>query len=314
MKAQVVSVQNQRCIMQFNTVSGALIDFHFLEDCINPLNFRMPYTSLTGRSEKFEGHFICLGRWGDPSPAEGARGIEKHGDIRLQHWKTEQTGKALSMRATSVTEGLSIERNIYLDEQQACFVAQESITNISSLGRLYNVVQHPTIAQPFLNDQTTIDSNGFIESPHVYANCVFPFIVNPDDVYGWITAYSPAHQLMLGYVWKRIDYPWINHWVHNVDGSAVYRGLEFGTTGLHQPFNEIIANNLMHISGESTCSYIDAGEIHERSYIGFLMKMTHSFKGVMSVTLKDRKIVIEEKETARAFIISHNIDANGLLN
>jgi hypothetical protein len=61
--------------------------------------------------------------------------------------------------------------------------------------------QKITVNWPIVNDG---DGKQFdLQNPKHEYNSVFSFIVNSDDEYGWITAYSATHQLVLGYVWQR---------------------------------------------------------------------------------------------------------------
>ncbi|MCP6756707.1 hypothetical protein NL533_34290, partial [Klebsiella pneumoniae] len=56
-------------------------------------------------------------------------------------------------------EGLYVTKAISLDKQSALFHVKETISNRNVLGRLYNLVQHPTIAAPFLTEETIINCN-----------------------------------------------------------------------------------------------------------------------------------------------------------
>ena len=45
---------------------------------------------------------------------------------------------------------------------------------------------------------------------------------------------------MIGYIWPVEDYPWLSLYRSVVDGKIAARGLEFGTSGLHQPYGVLI--------------------------------------------------------------------------
>ncbi|CAN5175028.1 hypothetical protein BH11BAC6_BH11BAC6_08250 [soil metagenome] len=218
-----------------------------------------------------------------------------------------------------------------LNAEHAVCSVSETITNINSLGRLYQIVQHPTIAAAFLNEDTIINCNatiGFncefinepnkqrvywplvigehnnqfdLRNPKQHYNSVYSFITDKHDVYSWITAHSASDQLVLGYIWQRKDYPWINLWQHFENNAIKYRGLEFGNTGLHQPFKKIIASNNLELFGEQTVSYIDAGESSTREYAFFLYNTDMSFKGVEKLAVKDNTLFLEESITGKAF-------------
>jgi hypothetical protein len=57
----------------------------------------------------------------------------------------------------------------------------------------------------------------------------------------WFAAFSPEHDLLLTYSWRRVDFPWLGIWEENRsrtpqpwDGRALTWGLEFGVS----PFPE----------------------------------------------------------------------------
>src|SRR6185436_2281876 len=74
---------------------------------------------------------------------------------------------------------------------------------------------------------------------------VSSFTLSNADDYGWVVASSPKHQLLLGYVWRTVEYPWLNIWRYRNEGKLAARGLEFGTTGYHQPFPILVRQSLI---------------------------------------------------------------------
>src|SRR3546814_10826882 len=55
--------------------------------------------------------------------------------------------------------GLRVRRQLRLDRRNAVFAIEETVHNIAPLGRLYNMVQHPTLAAPFLDESVVISCN-----------------------------------------------------------------------------------------------------------------------------------------------------------
>jgi hypothetical protein len=120
---------------------------------------------------------------------------------------------------------------------------------------------------------------------------VVSFVI--DGEMGWVTATNASKQLLLGYIFSTSDYPWLNLWRYVIDGKPFARGMEFGTTGLHQPFKILAAKS--RIFGRPIFAYLDAGESVTRKYTGFLTKVPNDFAGVSSVLYRDGKIVIRER-------------------
>ena len=330
--------QNKTTVLEIDLFGGAITDFHLCQCKVNPLSFRfskeqMPLNNQAGAP--YQGHFLCLGRWGEPSAGEIKAGLPDHGQIANMMWEAaEQRQHELKMHATSSLEGLHIDRTIRMDIHHPVYLVKETVSNINPLGRLYNMVQHPTLAMPFLSHATTIDCNaaeGFnylsYEQPEKNAshwpegitedqsivnlgsslngvNSVFSFIVSRKDDLGWVTAYSPKDQLLFGYVWKRKDYSWINLWQDWDSDRIRYRGLEFGTTGIHKPFRQILEDGNSRVFGENTLTYIDAGEKQTRSYLSFLYKVQSGFKAVDSVSVKNDQIKIRARMDDRTIFLN----------
>ncbi|MBS1745143.1 MAG: hypothetical protein JST21_03120 [Bacteroidetes bacterium] len=321
-----VVLENDACYLSVESFGGAIIDFHLKNNPgVNPLSFaftndQMPVNNKQGAP--YRGHFLCAGRWGQPSDKEIKCGIPNHGEAANIDWQASEINNSILMQAVCKKEGLQIERKIELDQQSSIFVVTEKFMNINSLGRLWNVVQHPTLAAPFLDERVIINCNatiGFdqahynnaeeksiffpdviddknnqfnLKKPQTKYNSVFSFLVNHQDEFGWITAFSPKYKLLLGYVWKRSDYPWIHLWQHWNEDTISYRGIEFGTAGIHQPFEEIL-NTATKLFGEKTLAYIDADECVSKSYISFLIDTGPDFSETENISVAGSTIQIK---------------------
>lgn len=327
--SSIVSIENKKASVSIDLFGGAITDFHLKTNPVNPLSFaftkeQMPANNRNGAT--YKGHFLCLGRWGEPSTGEIQAGIPNHGEVANVLWRNEEKDALkIVMQTTTTSEGLHVERKMELDAEQPVILITEKVKNINPLGRLFNIVQHPTLASPFLSNETVVDCNatkGFdqalykqaavnniswpyaknaadqvmdLHNPTVAYNAVFSFIVDKIATYGWITAYSPVHNILLGYVWKRKDYPWIHLWQHWNGNTIQYRGIEFGTAGIHQPFKEIL-DTAINLFQEKTLAFIDAGEIITKKYVAFLYQTETDFTGVESLQLEEDHILLNQKQ------------------
>lgn len=297
---------------------GGIVDFRLTSDGVNPL----AWDSGAGPGARPRGHFLCLDRWGQPSDAEGKNGMPFHGEATAVRWKAKPHGGASGeMQARLPMAGLTVRREASLSGDAAVVTVRETVTNVGKLGRLYNMVQHPTIAPPFLDDATIVDSNptgGFAQGQPVPDAPAFVWpdakdekgrtvdirrLVGDDSPgvasyvidapYGWITAASPRHGLLIGYFWKTSDYGWLNAWRNAADGRPAARGLEFGTTGLHQPFPVLVKQG--KVFGHTIYEHLDAGESVTRSYAAFLLRIPSDYAGVASVERKDGALILHER-------------------
>ena len=123
------------------------------------------------------------------------------------------------------------------------------------------------------------------------------------DSIGWVTASSPKNGLLIGYIWKTSDYPWINIWNQVVDGKLWAKGLEFGTTGIGKSYQDLLSVDT-RFHGRSSFFFLDATDTVEKSYIGFQLKIPSDFSNVSKVTFKDGVISIIEKNKTRNYILT----------
>jgi hypothetical protein len=66
-------------------------------------------------------------------------------------------------------------------------------------------------------------------------------LMAPDLEHSYFTAYSPSLKLVIGYIWRRTDFPWMGIWEENCsranppwNSETITRGMEFGVS----PFPE----------------------------------------------------------------------------
>jgi hypothetical protein len=326
--SNMISIGNETASLSVDLYGGSITNFSLRDGGINPLTFKykpadMPEHNRSGAS--YRGHFICLGRWGAPTSGEINAGIPDHGQAANMIWEhTTSIQKLLKMQVLTPLEGLHIKRVIEMDDVSPVFKVGEYITNVNPLSRLYNVVQHPTLAKPFLTNNTIVNCNadrgfnyrlstkplqhaakwpyGIMEdggkmnisrADKAYSS-VFSYTVEKDAQYGWITAYSPEFNLLLGYLWRRETYPWLSLW-QDFDGPDIrYRGLEFGTTGMHKPYKQIIDEGNHEVFGERSYLMIDAGEMQQKNYLGFMTGTPDNFTEVSDVNLANGQISIKE--------------------
>jgi hypothetical protein len=330
-------VENPAARLVIDLEGGSIGEFRFQGADLNPLSWDHPKPgdlSLHGF-----GHFLCLDRWGAPSKAEVAQGMPYHGEAAHVLWQVVREAEvrdgAIEAQVSAILPkaGLSVRRTIRLSAKAPVCAVREEVRNDNPLGRIYNMVQHPTIAPPFLNETTLVDCNGrkgFAqggtlpnpEEPSFFwpqglnadgerlsmrrlINAAAPGVASYtiEASYGWVTAATPATGLLIGYLWKARDYPWVSLWRDVREGRPAARGLEFGTTGLHQTFDILVQKG--RIWDRPLFEYLDSGATAVRSYVVFLVHIPADFAGVDSITLDGTGLVLTERaETKpRAFRI-----------
>jgi len=322
----IMKIENSKVVLEVNLNGGMIPDFHLKELPLNPLNWKHNDPEMP----PFEGHFVCFDRWGPPSEGEKANGFIHHGEVNTLTWTNlsepeKNNGKiTCSMRCSLPMGGLQLTRKIEMPEDEPVFSVTEEIKNLNKYGRMFNIVQHVTLGPPFLDRSTMFDNNaekGFEDKedgsliqeepvlrwPDAVNNGekvslrqfqnpwprVSSFVYRQNDKYGWVTACNPAKNLMLGYIWEIKDYPWINFWRSMENNIPSAFGMEFGTTGLHEPFPVIAEKG--KIFDRNIYDFIDAGETIVKSYTAFLARIPEDYQGVSQIDIIDSEIIIREQ-------------------
>ena len=326
-RKQVV-LEGKTALVSVDTAGGSIVDFHLSGQNLNPLTWNYPEKG--DLKPRTIGHFICFDRWGQPSQQELKNGMPFHGEAAQVEWQvlSQPVKRDGAVDAVMLCRlpigGLELKRFLSLSDASPVLTVREEITNVGKLGRVYNIVQHATIGPEFLDELVLMDTNagkGFIqggvlptpEEPVIYwpkivyrGNLVdlrrmtdslepgvTSFVFADGLEYGWVTSCNPGKGLLIGYLWKLSDYPWLNIWRNVQKGRPSARGMEFGTTGLHQPFNALIAKG--KIFERPLFEYIDAGQTIMKSYTAFLAKTPADYKGVREITLSGGEIVLKEQ-------------------
>ena len=332
----VVKMENNNILLFVNLNGGSYFDFHLKELPINPISWR----ATKPEERMFMGHFLCFDRWGMPSAAEKVNGFRHHGEVSTQSWELLTAPRIIGGRSTSSMmctlpmAGLQLTRKVELSADEPVFYVTEEIKNLNKNGRIFNIVQHVSLAPPFLDKSTLYDNNavqGFedredgslnqedivLKWPQADHNGqkvnlrqfegdwprISSFVYNQNDKYGWVTACNPGKNLMLGYIWKTEDYPWINFWRSMENGVPVAFGMEFGTTGLHESFPVVAKKG--KIFGSNIYAFIDANEVISKSFTAFLAKIPGDYKGVDKIEITNSLFIIKERNRVSRDITYH---------
>jgi len=225
------------------------------------------------------GHNLCLDLFGPPSPEEAAAGIPVHGEASVVQYEITSGDHELTQRCRAPHAQLGFERNIRLKTGDPNIYITETVENLSPLDRPIAWTQHVTLGPPFLEKgktvfrisgtrSRTIDGLDFdwpmLPHPDAPREDLQIFtdtkssgrytttLMDPHRDQAYFLAWSPASNVLLGYQWKRTDFPWIGIWEENYsrhnppwNGGTLTRGMEFGASPLPEPRRKMIDRNTL---------------------------------------------------------------------
>ncbi len=325
----VVALGNGKAGLLVHLHGGALVRFWSSAIGENPFSWEQPRHEMPENNQAgapLRGHFAAIGRFGAPSEGEAAMGLKHDGAPANTWWDViEASPLHLIMEHQSSAEGLETKRTLTLADTVAMFVVQEEVKNTTATGRPFVMAQQLVLAPPFLGKGTLFDTNagkGFMQAyrspdPERYAY-EFPTGTLPSGRrvnlrsgnenlsftsshvfaslgdYAWLTVANPAQGLMLGYVWRAKDYPWLHLGNQYEDGRVSMKKIVFASAGTSQPFSQMlfVKNSFQ---GIPFFEYLDAGQAVSKAYACFLVKIPENFTGTSRIDILDNELSIELK-------------------
>lgn len=313
-----ITLHNDAVALAIDRRGGALVSFTFRDLPLNPFDWRMTREEMPRNNQAgaaYQGHFLCQGRWGPPTDGERQAGIPDNGEPANREWTvTARPGPGvLDMEVEAPLERWRIRRTVTLPPGAVSqVVVEETLINLLPFARFTTWVQHGTLGGDFLEESTVMDTNataGFsqarLAAAATNAECNWPSgpidstgrvvdLRRPlqttdhvtthvvDGEWGWATVATPPRGLLLGYLWKTSEYPWLHVWNGVKEGRLWARGVEFGTTGLSGRVDaETRATHTFR--GRRHFFSVDAHASVTRRYVCFLRRITPDFRATLSV-------------------------------
>jgi hypothetical protein len=127
-------------------------------------------------------------------------------------------------------------------------------------------------------------------------------LMDPSRRLAFVTALHPERHALLGYVFRREEYPWIQIWdSYPGGGRRSYRGMEFAVQPFDLPRREVIQANSMFET--PTYRWLPAHSKITSSFIMFYTRTPDGFSRVDDVVLENGAITIEDRRQRKKIVL-----------
>ena len=116
--------------------------------------------------------------------------------------------------------------------------------------------------------------------------------MDPDGEWAFVTALHPLKRLLLGYIFRTSEFPWLQTWESYPRDRLMARGLEFGTQAFDLPRREVVTEGKMF--GTALYRWLPARSTIEAGYLMFWTKTPEGFLGVNEAEWADGIIRIRD--------------------
>ena len=264
------------------------------------------------------GHNLCLDIFGGPSEEEAAAGLTAHGEAAVAPYEVSLKDGVLTARATFPESGLRFERAITFVSPAAVRIV-EQVENLTACDRPVGWTQHVTLGDPFVEPDVTefrasatrskvfegdfagrdsymqagaefdwphvprigsgtVDMRTFVDLP--VSGAFSTHLMDPGREDAFFLAWNPKSKVLIGYVWRQSDFPWLGIWEENRsrtgppwNGKSVTRGMEFGVSPMPESRRQMIERG--RLFGVPTFRWIPAKSTVSAEYRAFVTTANH---------------------------------------
>ncbi len=222
---------------------------------------------------------------------------------------------------------MNVTRTLTTKKMSDTIHVKEVVRNLSRRDIPFTICQHVTVAAPFLEKGVTVfDMSAvkghtfpgrFGKTQRLKEDTAFTWpkgpgiknrvvdmrmigneykhsadfsaqLMNPSRKDAWFSAINPKLGVLLSYVWRRSDFPWLGNWEENCDrktkpwgGKSLTRGMEFANTPF--PVGLRRAVDMARFQGQPTYRWLPALCQETFEYDIILKDVPGSIKGVKDI-------------------------------
>ncbi|MFZ0393903.1 MAG: hypothetical protein WCF17_01275 [Terracidiphilus sp.] len=266
--------------------------------------------------------------------------------VRWQVFREVEEGRpGVEYGARLPVAQIDFRRTLRIDPMHPVVYCEEKALNMSRADRPISWTEHVTVGPPFLacgetrvdmpatqakvnpasySDAMIIAADAEFQWPHAPLagggfhdlrttpdGCYLRYtaqLLDPRREIGYTAIANPRAGLLLAYVFRRADFPWVGNWEERFflkkapwDGKTFCRGIEFSSTPLAVPKRQTIAEGPLF--NESTYRWLPALSATTLRYLTLLVDIPMDFKGVEGVSFEASRIVLLESVNARTYSV-----------
>ncbi len=125
--------------------------------------------------------------------------------------------------------------------------------------------------------------------------------VDPTRRLEFVTAINTESRLMLGYLYRREDYPWLQEWLNYPANLALTRGLEFGTQPYDVSRRQTVEMGTLF--GVPTFKWLPAKSKLSTRFLMFLTRVPAGFTKVDDVRQENGQLIIEDRQSKQSVML-----------
>lgn len=117
-------------------------------------------------------------------------------------------------------------------------------------------------------------------------------LMDPARTYAYAIAIHPKRRLIVGWLWKTVDFPWLQNWESYPATGKLARGLEFSTQPYDIPRREAV--DMHQLFGAPTYQWLPAKSTVEKAFVFFYAPAPEGMSKVTDLRVENGRILLED--------------------
>ena len=130
-------------------------------------------------------------------------------------------------------------------------------------------------------------------------------LMDPARKFVFVTALHPEKRLLLGYLFRASDFPWVQSWEHYPSDGKLARGLEFSTQPFDVPRREAV--QLGSLFGAPSYRWLPAKSAIDSVFLMFYAKTPDGFTKVDDVRLENEQLIIYDRTSGKQLSLAASL-------
>jgi len=152
-------------------------------------------------------------------------------------------------------------------------------------------------------DGTTIDLRQTPDNPHFVDYTTT--LMDPSRELGWATAINLKRNLIIGWVFRRAEFPWLMNYDGYPSTGKLSRGFEFATQPFDGPRRESVS--LGRMFDTPTFRWLPAKSKIDSRFLMFYARTPRGFDKVDDIRLENGRLVVEDRAAGKRIILPASI-------
>ncbi len=154
-------------------------------------------------------------------------------------------------------------------------------------------------------DGKTVDMRQIPDNPHFLDHTAT--LLDPARKLEWISALNPKKHLIVGYIFRRDDFPWLQTWGSYPATGKFARGMEFSTQPYDVPRREAVTAGSMF--GTPTYRWLPAKSKIESRFLMFYARVPEGYSKTDDIRIEGGKVIAEDKGSGKRVELAASLAA-----